>query len=45
VEKVVYSIEEKAQQSSTWLEELKDTAKEKKKERNVRKMFKILKEV
>jgi len=45
VEKVVCPIEGKAQQSSTWLEEPKGTAKEKKKERNIRRMFKILREV
>ena len=45
MEKVVYPIKGKAQQSSTQLEELKGTAKEKKKERNVRRMFKILREV
>ena len=45
MEKAACSIEGKAQQSSTWSEEPKGIAKEKKKERNVRRMFKILREV
>jgi len=37
--------EAKAQQSSTWSEELESIAKEKVKERDIRRTFKILREV
>ena len=42
---VVCPIEEKAQQSSTWAGTLKSTVKKKDKQRDVRRMFKMLREV
>ena len=43
--KAAHPIEGKAQQSSTWSGELEGIAKEKEKERDIRRMFKILREV
>jgi len=43
--KVACPIEEKVQQSSTWSEELESIVKEKEKERDVRRISKILREV
>ena len=43
--KAAHSIEEKVQQSGVWSRELESAAKEEEKERDVRRTFKILREI